>query len=130
MWAKLDDGLLDHAKLLEAGRACRLARRSQDGRIYALGLFSFFLLWANKHLTNGFMSLAVIEELNLISRPLDAVKIMVKAGFLDEVDGGYKIHDYHDHNPKAEEIEEKRRRDRERKQKGGKHRHAPKKKAS
>ena len=127
MWAKLDDALFDHAKILQAGRAFRLDKRGPDGRVYALGLFAFFLLYANKHLTNGFIASDVLEEWQFVTRPLDAAAIMVRAGFLEPAKRGsvegFKIHDFHDHNPHAEDIHEKRKRDRERKRKGGRNRH-------
>lgn len=119
MWAKLDDALLDHEKILEAGIACTRDGRGRDGRVYALGLFSAFLLYTNKHLTNGFLSHAVLREgLRFISRPDQAADIMVSAGFLERTEGGFTIHDFHDHNPHAEDVHEKRKTDRERKRKG------------
>ena len=118
MWAKLDDALIDHHKTMEAGRAFTRDRRGPDGRVYALGLFSVFLIYANKHLTDGFISQAVLEELRFVTRPLDAARIMVTAGFLEAVEGGYRIHDFHDHNPMADDIREKRKADRERKRQG------------
>jgi len=116
MWARLDDSLLDHRKILSAGRAFR---RVGNGRAAALGFYAAGLIYTMKHLTDGFLPTAVVEELGFADRPLDAAKAMVAAGLWDAVDGGYKVHDFHDFNPAASDIQDKRKRDRERKRQGG-----------
>jgi hypothetical protein len=110
MWAKLDDGLLDHWKVLEAARAF-----GKNGRAIALGFYASGLLYTQKHLTDGFLSVAMIEEMRVVDRPKDAAEIMVRVGFWEAVDGGYRIHDFHDHNPSASDIIDKRRKDNARK---------------
>jgi len=118
MWARLDDALLDHRKILEAGRSF-----GRNGRAAALGFYAAGLLYANKHLTDGYLSTAVVEELRFVEKPLAAAAAMVKAGLWDAVEGGFRVHDFHDFNPQAGDIRDKRKRDRERKQKGGRGRH-------
>lgn len=41
--------------------------------------------------------------------------VMVTVGLWEEADGGYTVHDFHDHNPTAAAVKDKRKRDRERK---------------
>jgi hypothetical protein len=114
MWAKLDDALLDHRKILEAARLF-----GKDGRAKALGYYAAGLLYANKHLTNGFISDAVIDEL----RARSAARVMTEVGLWEATEGGVRIHDFHDFNLDATDVLAKRQRDRERKKKGGQNRH-------
>jgi hypothetical protein len=111
MWAKLDDALLDHRKLLEAGRAF-----GRDGRAKALGFYAAGLLYANKHLTDGYLSRAVVEELRFFEKPIKAATVMVQVGLWDELEGGFLIHDYRDYNPTAEDVKAERDWDKRRKQ--------------
>jgi hypothetical protein len=96
MWAKLDDGLLDHPKIEVAG----VAFGGSYGRLIALGLYTTSIIYANKHLTDGFLSSATVQRL----AGRKAAGIMVAAKLWDVVEGGYRIHDFHDHNPKAEDV--------------------------
>jgi len=116
MWAKLDDALLDHRKILTAGRSFRSVG---NGRAAALGFYAAGLLYTMKHLTDGFLPTAVVEELGFADKPLQAADAMVKVGLWDAVEGGYKVHDFHDFNPAASDVQARRQRDRERKQHGG-----------
>lgn len=116
MWAKLDDALLDHPKILQASGGL-----GQDGRVKALGTYALGLLYANKHLTDGFLSRAAMQELRVSTT---TARIMVAVGLWSVVKGGYKVHDFHDHNPKASDVQAKRKADRERKRKGGENRHS------
>lgn len=118
MWTRLDDALLDHRKILIAGRAF-----GKNGRAAALGFYAAGLLYSSKHLTDGFLPTAVVQEMGFADRPLEAAKMMVAAGLWEAVRGGFKVHDFHDFNPQASDVHEKRKRDRERKQKGGQRRH-------
>jgi hypothetical protein len=118
MWVKLDDGLLDHRKLLEAGHAL-----GRDGRAKALGFYASGLLYTNKHLTDGFLSQAVVDQLHFVEQPRKAAGVMVAVGLWEAVEGGYRIHDFHDFNPPAEKVFERRKADRERKKRGGRNRH-------
>lgn len=117
MWAKLDDGLLDHPKIVMAGA---LLGGGRKGRANALGFYAAGILYCNKHLTDGVLSRDAVEHL----AGTHVAGVMVKAGLWDQADNGaYRIHDFHDHNPLASDVQEKRRQDRERKKRGGQHRH-------
>jgi hypothetical protein len=114
MWAKLDDALLDHRKLLEAGRAF-----GRDGKAKALGLYAAGLLYSNKHLTDGVLAKTVVEEVlkSFVDRPLDAARVMVKVGLWEVTEDGFRVHDFHDHNLSAKDVQAKRQADRDRKKK-------------
>lgn len=110
MWVKLDDGLLDHPKILRAG-----ASSKREGRATAIGIFAVGLLYTNRHLTDGFLPLAAIGS--LFDKPVAAVALMTDAGLWRKVEGGYQIHDYADHNPRAADVLEHRQAERDRKRK-------------
>jgi hypothetical protein len=108
MWAKLDDGLLDHPKILRAGELI-----GKRGALMALGLYTSCILYVNKHLTDGFLSPAALERL---SPRADGISdALIEAGLLDSAPNGFRIHDYLDHNPTSESVRKKRAADRERK---------------
>lgn len=103
MWAKLDDALLDHDKIVAAA-----ARFGRDGMAKALGYYAMGLLYASKHLTNGFLSRRVIERMRYVDHPLAAARVMVDSKLWERRSKGFQIHDYHDHNPRAFAIKQHR----------------------
>lgn len=111
MWAKLDDELIDHAKVFAAGELI-----GKNGPACAIGFYSVGLMWSNKHLTDGFLPLEVVRGFPHVAHPLTVADALVKAGLWEKNGTGYHIHDYFDHNPKASKIKAKRRRDKLRKQ--------------
>lgn len=113
MWAKVADELLDHPKLLDA--AGRLARSNNVA--LALGFYMFGLLYAARHLTDGFLATEVVKGFR-VRQPLTFAEAMVEAGLWVTVPGGYQIHDYHHYNPAADVVRQKRAKDRERKREG------------
>jgi len=99
VWAKLDDALIDHRKIFEAGAVV-----GKNGRVLALGFYTLGLLWANKHLTDGFLPIPVVKQFGHLA----IAKALVHANLWEEVEGGFRIHDFHDHNLKAEEVRTRR----------------------
>lgn len=110
MWAKFDDALLDHRKIFEAGDLI-----GKNGPAVALGFYAACVLYANKHLTDGFIPGPVLRRFPHADKPEEVAKALVKVRLLASVEGGYRIHDFHDHNPKAESVRKKRAADRDRK---------------
>lgn len=117
MWSKLDDSLIDHSKVFEAGDLI-----GRNGPAIAIGLYAIGLMWANKQLTDGFLPMAVVKRFRHVDQPIAAAGALVKARLWDRVKGGYKVHDFHDHNPDAAAVRRKRKADRDRKAKGGRNR--------
>src|SRR5262245_17119724 len=112
MWSRLDDGLLDHPKISSAARALG----SKDGRVKVIGFYVMGLLYANRHLTDGFVSDDVIDGFSAYaSNPAAIADALARAGLFEKQDGGYHIHDYREYNQSAAEIKRKRREDRDRK---------------
>lgn len=110
MWSKLDDALIDHPKLFEAGDGL-----GKDGPGLALGLYTLGLLWTNKHLTNGHLPGTVVKRWPHFAEPLKLADALVRAGLWEKNGHGFSVHDFHDHNPTAEAVKQKRDEDRKRK---------------
>jgi|SRR5215831_5326735 len=118
MWSKLDDTLMDHPKLTEAGD-----RLGKNGIAIALGVYAVGLMWTNRQLSDGFLPIAVVKRFHHVENPLAVAKALVAAHLWEQVQGGYRIHDFHDHNFTKAEVEAKRQIDRDRKRKGGRNAH-------
>ena len=110
MWAKIDDGTPDHPKLCEAGEHLG----GEDATIVAFGFWAKGLCYANKHLTDGFLPLAMVRTWS--DRAVKIAAALVAARLWDKASGGFKIHDYHDHNPHADEVRTRKEQDRIRKE--------------
>jgi 5-methylcytosine-specific restriction endonuclease McrA len=110
MWARLDDGIIDHEKIEAAGE--RLGRR--HGYERALGAFTWSLVYANKRLTNGKIPAHAVLRRGLSSEAVDA---LIQEGLWhQEPDGSYRIHDFLDWNQTAEQVKARQAWDRNRKQ--------------
>jgi len=90
-WFRIDDGFHSHPKVLRAGNT-------------ALGLWTRCGAWSSHYLTDGFIPVTIAQSFG--SRA-DA-SALVTAGLWVKTDGGYRMHDFHDHNPTADEVREKR----------------------
>jgi hypothetical protein len=111
MWARLDDALIDHRKIFLAGDAIG----PPNGAAVALGFYTVGLMWANKHLTDGHLPIAVIKRFPHVDNPVSIADALAKAGLWDKNGTGFVIHDYGDFNPTAKKVKDKRRADRRRK---------------
>jgi len=112
VWVKLDDGIADHPKFFDAGR-----HLGRHGIARAFAVYVAGLAYANKHLTDGFLSESVIKSFKIDRKPGEIASVLAFAdvGLWEVVPGGYRIHDYHHHNPKSQEVKDKRERDAARK---------------
>jgi hypothetical protein len=111
-WVNIDDSWLTHPKAACAGK---------DGR----ALWLAALLYAARELTDGFIPTAALPLIAATAevRPAAHKKLIEpwregEAPLWEPVEGGWRIHDYHDYQPAAETVRDKRARDRERKAKG------------
>jgi len=98
-WAKLDDGMPTHPKMMAAG-------------VKAFALDVAGICYSNKHSTDGFIAnctlTAVLPGLNC---PKKIAEKLVEVGRWTECAGGWMIHDIHDYQPTAgyqKEISKKR----------------------
>jgi hypothetical protein len=95
-WAKIDDRLHSHPKVLEAGPE-------------AMGLFLLALSWCADYLTDGFVPEIQVRRLLFVcDDPLAIADKLVGAELWERADGGYQIHDYLEYNPSAEQVKAER----------------------
>lgn len=99
-WTRLDDHFLDHPKILAAGERAEL-------------LHIHGLIYANKHLTDGFIPNSAVKLL-LHNPQRGSVDRLVELGIWKVVDGGYEIHDFLDWNPSRDKVLTERKRNAER----------------
>ncbi|MCE5247916.1 hypothetical protein LLG88_13465 [bacterium] len=109
MWAKIDDSAPDHFKFIQAGK-----RLGPDGRLLAFGFFVSGVCFSNRHLTDGYLPLDVVETWS--KRAGTLASALVSVGLWDRADGGFQIHDFHDYNPASDEVQARREKDRARKE--------------
>lgn len=118
-WVRLDDAFYDHQKFIEAGPL-------------AGWLWVCSLAWSNRNLTDGFIPANQVPRLasfdgfahHMWSGELmgggedvdvrDLAGDLVSLRLWDEVEGGYRIHDFHDYQPSAEQVLAKREKERSR----------------
>jgi hypothetical protein len=109
----LDDRLPTHPKILKAGQ-----RLGPGGASRALHLYLLGITYARVNLTDGFLPFSFISSCGVVSNSSLCAKALSARGIglWRKVHGGYLIHDFHDWNPKAVTVKEKREKDRLRKQ--------------
>jgi hypothetical protein len=86
-WVRLDDGMSDHPKIAALSNA-------------ALGAMVRALCYCARNLTDGFVPFKVLGRYSTAKERAD----LVTSGVLDEVAGGYQIHDYLDYQPSKAEV--------------------------
>ena len=95
-WTKLDDNIFQHPKMVRAG---------ED----AANLYVRALVYCNRYLTDGRIEDGVLCA---ITSRRDAAKLaerLVAVGAWEaHPDGGWMVHNFHEHNPTSEEVEARR----------------------
>lgn len=82
-----------------------IAAGAQAGWLWVGGLG-----YCKEHLTDGFIPAAVVPTLAPgVKQPAKSAEMLVSAGLWESVDGGYLMHDYHEHNPTKALVEKKRK---------------------
>jgi len=101
-----------HPKILKAGQ-----RIGSGGPSLALHLYVLGISYARQNLTDGFLPASFVSSCGVVSRSSLVAKVLSARGIglWRKVKGGYQIHDYHEWNPKAATVKEKRETDRRRK---------------
>lgn len=97
-WVRIDDRFAQHPKVVAAGP---LAMAMQ---VAALG-------YCNRELTDGFIPRSIARTL-MDCDPEAGIAVsvswvigrLIQAGMWEEVEGGYRIHDFHDYQPTKEEV--------------------------
>lgn len=98
MWIKVDDGFISHPKVLAAAE-----RLGSYGLGRAISGWLKGISYAGRHQTDGFIPARIVAQLDDPAAKVVA-KVLVEVGLWETVEGGYRIHDYHDYNPRAEKV--------------------------
>lgn len=106
-WGRIDDSLYDHPKV-EA-----LPARLRNS---CVGVWFRAISWSNRHLTDGFVPVVMLR--NLDARPTE-IDALVNVGLLERTDGGVRVHDFLDFNDSADAVRERRANMRELGKRGG-----------
>ena len=102
MWSRVDDNIPHHPKFVKAG--------ALPSWLWVCGN-----CYCNRYLTDGFIPVEVLSTLGQIPNVKTHADKLVAVGLWESCEGGYRVHDFHDHNPHAATVKAKREQDRERK---------------
>lgn len=95
VWVRLADDFTDHPKIVQAGPLA--------GWLYVCGL-----AYANKYATDGFIPSAAVRRLADVEQPSELTERLVAARLWETVEGGFRIHDYSEYQPSAEDVKRDR----------------------
>ena len=98
-WVKVDDQMPRHPKLLSLGR----------DRLVCQGVWLDGMCYASGYLTDGFIPSAALEK-----GSERYARRLVEVGLWERVEGGYRIHDYHDYQPTRAAVTESRKKNADR----------------
>jgi len=109
----LDNKVAHHPKFLKAGRLLG----GQDGVARVVTLFIDALGYADQFLTDGKIGDEFVASSSVVRDGRSVAKVLSdrRIRLWHRIRGGYLIHDYHDWNRKANDVKEKREKDRLRK---------------
>mgnify|MGYP000877844067 CR=1 FL=1 len=96
-WVRLDDTVPHHQKCLKAGAS-------------ACWLWVCAVAYCQRHLTDGFVPVEAVPFLGVADDPTGLMERLCSVGLMVEAEGGYIVHDYHDHNATADEARERKQR--------------------
>lgn len=99
MWFKVDDGLPFHPKVMACSNQ-------------AMGTWLMMGTWSSQQLTNGFVPTSALTVLRATDSDLSE---LADAGMIQKTRGGWRLHDFLDYNPPADDTRARRARERERK---------------
>lgn len=105
-WFKIDDGFYDHPKVV--------AVLDSEHPAAAIACWTLAGTYCARHLTDGFISSKQLRRLCADVDHVSGAAALVDADLWVEVDGGYQFHQWTDHQPTRDEVEAKRKRDRDR----------------
>ena len=112
MWVKVDDGFVEHPKVITAARHLG---PNGVGRVVAVWLEA--ICYAARNLTDGFVPILIARKFITDRRPLDVLDVMAMSDvrLMTKTDTGYRFHDFEHYQPSAAAVKEKRQRERDRK---------------
>ncbi|MDN5963022.1 hypothetical protein [Acidipropionibacterium jensenii] len=92
-WFKVDDGFDGSPKALMCSRS-------------AIGLWALAGSWSARYLTDGFVPNVYVTRMDAMA---DASELVAAGLWEMAEDGGWRFHDWDEFNPRADEVQEKRR---------------------
>lgn len=92
MWSRVDDSIPHHPKFIKAGPI-------------ASWLWVCGNCHCTKYLTDGFIEVSVVKGLGHIPQVYRHADTLVRVGLWERCDNGYRVHDYDQYNPTAEEVQ-------------------------
>jgi hypothetical protein len=95
VWIRIDDQIAHHPKFIAAGPVASWLWVCGNG-------------YCNKYLTDGFIPASAIRTLGGVTNAPKWAEVLADVGLWDKVNGGYRVHDFHDFNPSAAEVKAKR----------------------
>lgn len=95
VWIRIDDQIAHHPKFIAAGPVASWLWVCGNG-------------YCNKYLTDGFIPTTAVRTLGGVTNAPKWADRLADVGLWDRVDGGYRVHDFHDFNPSAADIKAKR----------------------
>jgi hypothetical protein len=95
VWIRIDDQIAHHPKFIEAGPVASWLWVCGNG-------------YCNKYLTDGFIPVSVLPTIGAVTNAGKWAERLVAVGLWETASGGYRVHDYHDFNPSADEVKAKR----------------------
>lgn len=105
-WARLEDGYFGHPKIV----------RIWDQEPGAVGLHARLITYCSKYETDGFVSRSALEMISGVEKDRKIqVEVLLVEGALHEHEDGFVVNDYLDYNYSHEQLEERRKADRDRK---------------
>lgn len=93
-WARIDDSIAFHAKIVRAGNEC-------------VGAWVRMIAWSNSQLTDGRVTPEVARQITRKKKILDQ---LIENDLLEQIPTGFLIHDFLKYNMSAAEIKERRER--------------------
>lgn len=95
-WARFDDQFPDHPKVAEVGPL--------GGWLHVCAI-----CYCSRMLTDGFVPKGQVRKLADIDDVTPLLTALVAAGLWEECEGGYRVHDYLEYNPAAEQVKAQRK---------------------
>lgn len=106
VWLRIDDQIAHHPKFVDAGPI-------------ASWLWICGNAYCNKYLTDGFIQTSTLARLGAVTNARKWAERLVAVGLWDRAEEGYQVHDFHDFNPTAAQVRERREAERVTKSKAG-----------
>ena len=113
-WVRYDQGFPRHPKVR---RAARLLGANGLGRVLAVHLE--VTCYCNEHLTDGRIDNSIAKLMESDRDPIQVLRVFARSSIrlAIKVKGGFQLHDYQEYQPSKREVQEGRKKERDRKRK-------------